>query len=106
VAEEEDVASEKVQARTRELLAGASRGAAWTGPRGGKHIPILNGGEVVGNLWEDVDLQEAEVGAYWAARFGVKAELVRISASLFAGSDVVSLLREMAEFDWWSIIRF
>jgi hypothetical protein len=34
------------------------------------------GNDVVGNLWEDADLKGLEVGGYWAARFGVKVELV------------------------------
>jgi|YelNatPaOPRAMG01_1025707.scaffolds.fasta_scaffold00295_49 hypothetical protein len=66
----------KVETDAKALLAKATKGETWKDPRGVQHIPLVFGNDVVGNLWEDADLKELEVGGYWAARFGVKVELV------------------------------
>jgi hypothetical protein len=73
---EKELDREKVEKDARSLLAKASKGDRWTDPRGIPHIPLLVSGSLVGNLWEDADLNSLEVGTYWAARFGVKVELV------------------------------
>ena len=66
----------KVERDTRNLLAQATQGDASAGSHVGKHIPLLLGGKVVGNLWEDVDLKTLDVGAYSVGSFRVKVELV------------------------------
>jgi hypothetical protein len=68
-----------VEKKAKETLASATREAPWTDPRGVKHIPLTVDGQIVGNLWEDADPKTLQVGGYWAARFGVKAELVHNS---------------------------
>ena len=72
---EVDIDRDKVAQATKELLGKATTGDAWTDPRGGKHIPVLVDHEIVGSLWEDAGLGTLELAAYWAAPFGVKAEL-------------------------------
>ncbi len=66
---------EEVEKKTTDLLAKVTKGERWVDPRGVTHIPLLLNGAIVGNLWKDVDLNKLEVGAYWAARFGIKVEL-------------------------------
>jgi hypothetical protein len=73
---EKELDREKVEKDAQSLLAKANNGDKWTDPRGIQHISLLVGHDVVGNLWEDADLKSLEVGTYWAARFGVKVELV------------------------------
>ena len=72
-----EVDRDTVEKNAEAVLSQATKGQAWTDPRGVKHIPIVVSGGVVGDLWEDVDLKKLRVGAYWAAGFGVKAELVQ-----------------------------
>ncbi|MDA8275760.1 MAG: hypothetical protein M0029_10350 [Actinomycetota bacterium] len=72
---EVEIDREKVTEATKALLAKATTGDAWTDPHGGRHIPLLVDHEIVGNLWDDAALTSLEVAAYWAAPFGVKAEL-------------------------------
>jgi len=57
---------EKVEKDTQALLAKASKGAKWADRRGIKDISLRESGDVVGNLWEDADLNSREIGAYWA----------------------------------------
>jgi len=73
---EKEVSRDKVQKDAASILAKASKGDAWRSGLGVTHYPILLGGEIVGNLWENVDLDKLEVGAYWSGPFGIKAELV------------------------------
>jgi hypothetical protein len=40
-----------------------------------KHIEIVVDNEIVGNLWEDVDLASLKLGSYWVTPMGIKAEL-------------------------------
>lgn len=73
-----EIDRDKVTAAAKTLLAQARKSEAWTDPHGGRHIPIIAAdGAIAGSLWEDADLTSLEVAAYWAAPFGVKAELSR-----------------------------
>jgi hypothetical protein len=72
----QELARDKVEAAVKAALAKATKGTAWTSPRGVKHIPIMVDGQIVGNLWDDADLTKLEVGSYWAGPFGQHAELV------------------------------
>lgn len=70
------VARDKVEAAVHIDLAHATKGAAWTNPRGIAHIPLLVDGHVVGSLWRDADLARLEIGTYWAGPFGEHVELI------------------------------
>jgi len=82
---EQELDRSDIEKDAKALLARAIKGEAWTNPRGIRHIPLLDGSNLVGHLWEDADLASLEVGTYWAGRFGVKVELVH-------GSRVVGML--------------
>jgi hypothetical protein len=73
---EKELDRDKVEKDAKALLAKATKDETWTSPRGVKHIPLVVDSNVVGNLWEDVDLKSLEIGAYWAARSGTRVELV------------------------------
>ena len=70
-----DIDRKKVDDAVKKLLATATEGDAWRDPQGTKHIPILVNGEVAGNLWAKAKLGDLKLAGYWAAPFGVKAEL-------------------------------
>ena len=73
---EKELDPSKVETDAKALLAKTTKGETWKGARGVQHIPLTVDSDVAGNLWEDADLNSLEIGAYWAARFGVKVELV------------------------------
>jgi hypothetical protein len=73
----QEVARDKVEAAVKAALGKAAKGTLWTSPRGVKYTPITVDGQVIGHLWEDADLGALQVGAYWAGRFGQKAELTK-----------------------------
>jgi hypothetical protein len=66
---------EKIEADAKALLQKAEIGADWTSPRGVKHIQILVDKEIVGHLWEKVDLKTVETGASWTGRWGHQVQL-------------------------------
>ena len=72
---EVEIDRDKVTEAAKTLLAKVHLGGAWIDPHGAQHPPILLDGAILGNLWEEADLTALEVAAYWAAPFGVKAEL-------------------------------
>jgi hypothetical protein len=74
---ENEVSRASVEKSAADLLKSATKGAAWTTPRGLQRIPLLVDHEIVGHLWEDADLSGLEVGAYWAGPFGQKVELLK-----------------------------
>jgi len=65
-----------VAERVKRLLAGATRGRAWTTGRGVRRWPIMMSGEQRGTLWEDVDPRGLGVGDHWEAGSGLRVELV------------------------------
>jgi hypothetical protein len=67
----------KVDAAVKETLSKASKGQVWSTPAGTKHTPLLIDNEVIGQLWEDVDLKTLTIGAFWAGPWGVNVELVK-----------------------------
>jgi hypothetical protein len=71
----EEVPREKIEADAKTLLQKAATGAEWTSPRGVKHIQILVDKEIIGHLWEKVDLKTVEVGASWTGRWGHHVQL-------------------------------
>ncbi len=73
---EKEVSRENVEKNVASLLAKATKGSPWKDPLGVTHFSILKDDEIVGNLWEDVDLKNLQVGSYWAGSFGIKVELV------------------------------
>jgi hypothetical protein len=70
-----EIDRDKVHDAAKALLSKATKGDAWTDPHGTKHIPVMADGTIVGSLWEDATLTDLELATYWAAPFGVKAEL-------------------------------
>jgi hypothetical protein len=72
-----EIPQTEVEKRVGEVLSGATKQAAWISPRGIRHFPIVSKGQVVGNLWEDIDLKEVKVGVYWAGPRGTRVELVK-----------------------------
>jgi hypothetical protein len=71
----ESVPESKVEEKLKEILPKATKGHTWTDGRGVKHIEIVVDNEIVGNLWEDVDLASLKLGGYWVTPMGIKAEL-------------------------------
>ncbi len=74
---EGDVDYEHIKSEAKDILEKAEKGAAWQGKWGSVHMPIVVNGQIVGELWEDVDLKELEVGAYWLGKWGRKVQLVK-----------------------------
>ena len=71
-----EIDRDTVEKSAKKVLDKAKKGDEWKSPVGVKHIPILVDDEPVGNLWEDEKLSKLEIGSYWAASFGIKAELL------------------------------
>lgn len=67
---------QKIEKDAEALLNQAKKGKSWTSLNGIKHIPLLVGDTIVGNLWKDVDLKSIKIGVYWITRCCVKVELV------------------------------
>ncbi len=70
------MAKNNVEEKTKEILTKAKKGKGWVNPRGIRHIPLLVEDEIVGNLWEDVELKSLEIGTYWEKPCCVKVELL------------------------------
>ncbi|WP_048147793.1 hypothetical protein [Palaeococcus ferrophilus] len=68
---------EEMRAKAREVLSKAIKGAAWRCRCGSLHVPLVVEGQIIGELWEDVDPKEVEVGAYWFGKWGTKVQLVK-----------------------------
>ncbi|EHR78746.1 hypothetical protein OCC_05756 [Thermococcus litoralis DSM 5473] len=68
---------EEIKAKAKEVLSRVAKGAAWRCRCGSLHIPLIVEGQIIGELWEDVDPKEVEVGAYWFGRWGTKVQLVK-----------------------------
>ena len=76
---------ETVENKALQTLLNVTTGEAWTSPGGVKHIPIMLNDEPVGNLWENANISELNIGTYWAGQFGIKTELVK-------DNDVIGML--------------
>ncbi|MGC8471503.1 MAG: hypothetical protein ACP5PM_04335 [Acidimicrobiales bacterium] len=79
---------DEVTKETKAMLAKATKGDAWTDPKGRRHIPLLVDDQIVGNLWEDADLAGLDLAGYWAVPNGVHAELAsgqRIVGTIWVG---------------------
>ncbi len=74
---ESDVDYERIKSEAKSILERAERGDAWQGKWGSVHIPIVVNGQIVGEVWEDVDLKELEIGAYSLGKWGRKVQLVK-----------------------------
>ena len=72
----EDVDYEKLKSDAKELLSKVNKGNEWKCGCGTTHIPLTIDNEIVGELWEDVDLSSLEIGSYWSSRRGTKVQLV------------------------------
>jgi len=72
---EQELDRSKVEDAAKVVLARVTKGEAWTDPHGTEHIPLLDDGALVGNLWDDVDPTKLEVATYWDTPSGVKVEL-------------------------------
>jgi hypothetical protein len=68
---------EEIRNKAQEILRQAKKGNIWRNPRGILHIPLIIGNQIIGELWEDVDIKELEIGDYWYGKFGVKVQLVK-----------------------------
>jgi hypothetical protein len=67
---------EKIEQDAKKLLSKVKKGKSWTSPNGIKHIPLLVGGDIVGNLWKDVDIKSLKIGGYWIRPCCTKVELI------------------------------
>jgi len=67
---------EKIEKAAKDILSKAKKGKSWTSPNGIKHIPLLVGEDIVGNLWKDVDIKSLEIGSYWVRPCCTKVELI------------------------------
>jgi len=72
---DKSVSTSEVEEKLKEVLSKATKGHTWTDRRGVKHTEIVVDNEIVGNLWEDVDLASLKLGSYWVTPMGIKAEL-------------------------------
>jgi hypothetical protein len=73
---DKEIDRDKIERDIKDLLAKATKGKEWSDLNGIKHIPLIVNGQIVGNIWKEADLKSLKVGAYWTAKFGIKAELV------------------------------
>jgi hypothetical protein len=71
----EEIPRERIEADAKALLQKAATGPEWTSPRGVTHIQIVVDKEIIGHLWEKVDLKTVEVGASWTGRWGHHVQL-------------------------------
>ncbi len=74
---ENELEYEKVRADAKALLEKATKGDAWKSPCGTLHIPLVVEGNIVGELWEDIELKDLDIGAYWYGKWGIKVQLVK-----------------------------
>jgi len=70
---ENEPSYEEIRAKANALLGRATKGAAWSSRCGTIHIPLIVNGEI----WEDIDPKNLEVGAYWHGKWGTKVQLVK-----------------------------
>jgi len=68
---------EEIKAKAKEVLSRTTKGIAWRGHCGSLHIPLVFEGQIIGELWEDADPKEVEIGAYWFGKWGIKVQLVK-----------------------------
>ncbi|MFA4668982.1 hypothetical protein QDY65_00290 [Pyrococcus kukulkanii] len=74
---EKEPSYKEIKEKAKALLEKATKGPAWHCRYGTFHVPLLVDGEIVGELWEDVEPRELEVGAYWHGKWGTKVQLVK-----------------------------
>ena len=74
---EKEPSYEEIRAKVKALLEKATKGAVWRGRCGTVHIPLVIDGRIIGELWEDVEPRELEVGVYWHGKWGTKVQLVK-----------------------------
>jgi hypothetical protein len=67
----------KVDAAAWQVLSKAAKGEIWTTPGGAKLTPLLVNGQIVGQLWEDLDPKTLTTGSFWAGPWGVNVQLVK-----------------------------
>ncbi|AMQ19589.1 hypothetical protein [Thermococcus peptonophilus] len=68
---------EEIKSRAKEALQNASKGTPWQNFWGPVRIPIIINGQIAGQLWEDVDLKEVEIGTYVQGMWGTKVQLLK-----------------------------
>ena len=74
---EREPSYEEIRAKAKDILEKVTKGAVWRSRCGTTHIPLIVNGRIVGELWEDIDPKELEVGAYWHGKWGTKVQLVK-----------------------------
>ncbi len=74
---EKELNYEEIKAKAKDLLEKVAKGDAWRSRCGSLHIPLLMEGEVVGELREDAEVKELEIGAYRYGGRGIKVQLVK-----------------------------
>jgi len=72
----EEVDYERIKSEAKELLSKVAKGNSWRCGCGTLHIPLVVNGQIVGELWQDVDLGSIDIGSYWYSRKGRKVQLV------------------------------
>lgn len=65
----------EVEKRVAEILPTLAKGDMWTN-RGVNHRTLLSKGNVVGHLWEDVDVKSLKAGTARSSRHGTRVELL------------------------------
>ncbi len=68
---------EKIKADAKALLEKATKGEAWRSHCGVLHIPLIVEGNIVGELWEDVEIKDLDIGTYWYGKWGIKVQLIK-----------------------------
>ncbi len=73
----EGVKYEKIKAEAEALLEKATKGDATESCCGALHIPLVVEGKVIGELREDVEIKDLEIGAYKYSKRGIKVQLMK-----------------------------
>ncbi len=68
---------EKIKSEAKALLEKAAKGEPWRSHCGVLHIPLVAEGAIVGELWEDTEIKDLDIGAYWYGKWGIKVQLVK-----------------------------
>ena len=68
---------EKIRAEAKTLLEKAIKGEAWRSRCGTLHIPLIVEGNIIGELWEDTEIKDLDIGTYWYGKWGIKVQLTK-----------------------------
>ncbi len=74
---EKEVNYEDIRAKAKDLLNKVVKGNVRRCPCGTEQYPLLVDNEIVGEIWEDVDPKNLDIGTYWYGKWGIRVHLVK-----------------------------